>query len=77
MPELNQLAGSAFVALVFAMIGNIALYRMLLREQERGDIERSRTEKAVGVVGDMALALKENNALLRGALDAVTRRRGS
>lgn len=68
MEALNAIAGSAFVALVLSMAGNVWLARLALRLL-------GANEKQWGLIGSLTDGVKDNNAITDRALDAVERAR--
>lgn len=67
--ELNGLAGSAFVALVLALVACIALWRLVTQLLDKID-------KQWIIISQMADGMKDNNAITARALDMVERVRG-
>jgi hypothetical protein len=64
--QINALAASQFVALVIALIGCVALWRLVIRLLDKID-------KQWDLIGTLTAVLKDNNAITERALDAVER----
>jgi predicted permease len=63
---LNALAGSAFVALILAMVGCIFLWRLIAQLLMKID-------KQWEIIGTLAAGLKDNNAITERALEMAAR----